>query len=71
MRVVLAKSKRMPPYTLSKKEIDNLCRLIGLNGDWDDNIRKAKIISYASDNPQRFLDYLNDADAPIKLFIKD
>jgi len=70
--VALAKADSVTAAaTLSKKEIDNLCRLIGLNGDWDDNIRKAKIISYASDNPQRFLDYLNDADAPIKLFIKD
>tara|TARA_R110000824_G_scaffold67836_6_gene175646 strand:- start:29080 stop:29760 length:681 start_codon:yes stop_codon:yes gene_type:complete len=57
--------------TLSKKEIENLCRLIGLNGDWDDNIRKAKVISFASDNPTRFLDYLNDADASFKIFIKN
>lgn len=55
---------------LSKKEIEDLCRLIGLNGDWDDNIRKAKIISYASDNPKRFMDALNDKDASIKIFIK-
>ena len=44
---------------LSKKEIENICRLIGLNGDWDDNIRKAKVISYASDHP------------PFKIFIKN
>ena len=56
---------------LSKKEIENLCRLIGLSGDWDDNVRKAKIISYASDNPVKFLEYLNDADAPYKVFIKE
>ena len=56
---------------LSKKEIENICRLIGLNGDWDDNIRKAKVISYASDHPQKFLVYLNDADAPFKIFIKN
>ena len=56
---------------LSKKEIENICRLIGLNGDWDDNIRKAKVISFASDSPKRFLEYLNDADAPFKIFIKN
>ena len=56
--------------TLSKKEIEDLCHLIGLHGDWDDNIRKAKIIGYASDNPKRFLDALDDKDAPIKIFIR-
>ncbi len=70
--VALAKADSVTAAaTLSKKEIENLCRLIGLNGDWDDNIRKAKVISYASDNPTRFLNFLNDADAPLKIFIKD
>jgi hypothetical protein len=55
---------------LSKKEIEDLCHLIGLNGDWDDNIRKAKVIAYANDNPKRFLEVRSDADAPIKIFIR-
>ena len=68
----LAKADSVPAAAgLSKKEIENLCRLIGLSGDWDDNVRKAKIISYASDNPVKFLEYLNDADAPYKVFIKE
>lgn len=70
--VALAKADSVTAAAnLSKKEIENLCRLIGLNGDWDDNVRKAKVISYASDNPKRFLDYLNDVDAPFRIFIKD
>tara|TARA_R100000388_G_C7218514_1_gene147526 strand:- start:95 stop:775 length:681 start_codon:yes stop_codon:yes gene_type:complete len=56
--------------TLSKKEIEDICHLIGLNGDWDDNIRKAKVIAYANDNPKRFLEVKNDADGPIKIFIR-
>ena len=56
---------------LSKKEIENLCRLIGLSGDWDDNVRKAKIISYASDNPVKFLEYLNDAKSSLGKFKPD
>ena len=69
--VALAKADSVTAAaSLSKKEIENLCRLIGLNGDWDDNIRKAKIIGYASDNPLKFIEYLNDADAPYKVFIK-
>jgi len=55
---------------LSKKEIEDICHLIGLNGDWDDNIRKAKVIAYANDNPKRFLEVKADGDAPIKIFIK-
>lgn len=55
---------------LSVKEISDLCRLIGLNGSWDDNIRKAKLIQYANENPKRFLEIKNDKDGPIKIFIK-
>ena len=55
--------------TLTDGEVKDFCRLVGLNGNWDDNIRRAKLISYASDNPQRFLEILNDADGAHKLFI--
>jgi hypothetical protein len=55
---------------IQDSELKDLAILTGINRDLEDKIIKAKLIQLSNDQPQRFLDFINDVDKQHRVFLK-
>ena len=55
---------------LNPNEYDDMARLIGLSQNFDDVVKKAKVLQYANNNPKKFLDMFNNKDKDYYVFLK-
>jgi len=55
---------------MNPNEYDDMARLIGLSQNFDDVVKKAKVLQYANNNPEKFLDMYNNKDKDYYVFLK-
>jgi len=56
--------------SLNFNEVRDIAVLMGVSLDFDDMMIKAKVIQYSNNEPQKFLDMLNDIDKEYRIFLK-
>jgi hypothetical protein len=55
---------------IQDSELKDVAILTGINRNLEDKIIKAKLIQLSNDQPQRFLDFINDVDKQHRVFLK-
>tara|TARA_R100000654_G_scaffold34542_1_gene59969 strand:+ start:121 stop:804 length:684 start_codon:yes stop_codon:yes gene_type:complete len=56
--------------SMTPSQYDDMARLIGLSNNFDDVVRKAKVLQYANKTPEKFLEMYNNADKDYYVFLK-
>lgn len=55
---------------LTPNEYDDMARLIGISENFDSVIKKARVLRYASEMPEKFLEVFNNVDKDYYVFLK-
>tara|TARA_A100000172_G_scaffold79582_1_gene66978 strand:- start:595 stop:1278 length:684 start_codon:yes stop_codon:yes gene_type:complete len=56
--------------SMTPSQYDDMARLIGLSNNFDDVVRKAKVLQYANKTPDKFLEMYNNTDKDYYVFLK-